>query len=319
MAIKRVKNPESFGALDIALKAMTVAVGPGARGVALAMLASLPLLAGQAKAPSPAVTPMLKGIVEQPCPPPLLVPAIVMAERQAGFDPKAPSPRAEAVESLDVVRWYEARAERAKTDWANLCRYRADNAALSRRAPPKVVFIGDSITELWLDADPAFFGPGMIDRGISGQTSQQILARFYQDVVELRPQAVHIMAGTNDVAGNLGPSRARDVINNIAAMVDIAKANHIAVVLGSIPPVAEFDWVPGLVPASKIAALNTELRALAVRRGVIFANYHAAMVGSDGGMRAGISSDGVHPNRKGYAIMEPLASSDLKKALHAPR
>lgn len=319
MAIKRVKNSESIDALDVALKAMTGAVGPGARGVALAMLASLPLLAGQAKAQSPAVTPMLKGIVEQPCPPPLLVPAIVTAERQAGFDSKAPSPRAEAVESLDVVRWYEARAERAKTDWANLCRYRADNAALSPRAPPRVVFIGDSITEWWLDADPAFFGPGMIDRGISGQTSQQILARFYQDVVELRPQSVHILAGTNDVAGNLGPSRARDVINNIAAMVDIAKANRIAVVLGSMQPVAKFDWSPGLTPAATIAALNTELRALAVRRGVIFADYHTAMVGSDGGMRTGISSDGVHPNRKGYAIMEPIASSALKTALHAPR
>ena len=292
---------------------------PVAMSVALAMAASMPFWAGQAKAQSIVVTPAQMGIVEQPCPSPLPVPAIVVAARQAGFDSKAQSPSAEVVEPPDVVRWYEARAERTKTDWANLCRFRTENAALSRSAPPRVVFIGDSITEWWLDADPAFFGPGMVDRGIGGQISQQMLAGFYQDVVELQPQAVHILAGTNDVAGNLGPSRARDVINNIAAMIDVAKANHIAVVLGSIPPVAEFDWSPGLAPTSKIVALNTELRALAVRRGMIFADYHTAMVGSDGGMLNGISSDGVYPNRKGYAIMASIASSALKKALHAPR
>jgi len=288
------------------------------RRVVFALLASVPFLAGQARAQATAAAPAPKGIVEQPCPPPLPVPGIVLAERRAGFEGKAPPSSAEVVEPPDVTRWYDARAERAKTDWANLCYYRAGNAALSRSPRPRVVFVGDSITEWWLDADPAFFGRGMIDRGIAGQTSQQILARFYQDVVELRPRAVHIVAGGNDVAGNLGPSRARDVINNIAAMVDIARANRIAVVLGAIPPVAEFGWSPGLVPAPTIAALNRELRALAARRGVIFANYHAAMVGSDGGMQIGISSDGVHPNRKGYAIMEPIASSALKKALHAP-
>ena len=287
------------------------------RGVAITLVASAPFLTSQARAQSPAAASAQVGIVAQPCPPPLAVPAIVTAERQAGFAGKVQSPNAETVEPPEVTRWYDARAERAKTDWANLCYYRAGNAALSRSPRPRVVLVGDSITEWWLDADPAFFGRGMIDRGIASQTSQQILARFYQDVVELRPRAVHIMAGANDVAGNLGPSRARDVINNIAAMIDIAKENRIAVILGSILPAADFEWSPGVAPAPKIAALNRDLRALAIRRGVIFADYHAAMVRSDGGMRAGISSDGVHPNRKGYAIMEPIASSALKKALHA--
>lgn len=255
------------------------------------------------------------GIVDQPCPPPMAAPANLVAARQSAFDPKSPPPGPDVFAAPDVVAWFQANAERSKKDWANLCRYRAENEAMAKQPPPRVLFIGDSITEAWIEADPAFFGATMIDRGISGQTSQQVLARFYQDVIALHPKAVHILAGTNDVAGNLGPSRAQDVINNIAAMIDIAKAHHIAVVLGSIPPAADFVWRLGLRPAEKIIAINRELRKLARLRKVVFADYHRAMADTGGGMRNGLSSDGVHPNLAGYAIMEPLARSGLKTAL----
>lgn len=251
------------------------------------------------------------GIVDQPCPPPLLVPVVLETALNAAFDPQSKPPGAEVSGSPEVIQWRQANAERAKTDWANLCRYRAENNALARQKPPHIIFIGDSITESWIAADPDFFASGMVNRGIRGQTSQQILARFYQDVVALNPRYVHILAGTNDVAGNLGPSRSQDVVNNIAAMIDIAKANRIRVILGAILPAADFGWRPGLQPAAKIAALNVELRKLARQRDVRFVDYYKAMAALDGGMLPGVSSDGVHPNRRGYEIME----SSLRPAI----
>lgn len=251
------------------------------------------------------------GIVAQPCPPSLPTPAKVIAYRLALLGPDAPPSAKEVFASPEVVDWSKANAERAKTDWANLCRYRADNEAIVDHPRPEIVFIGDSITEAWINADPAFFAAGRVDRGISGQTSQQILARFYQDVVALQPKAVHILAGSNDVAGNQGPTRDRDILNNVAAMIDIASANNIKVILGALPPASDFYWRPGLEPAAKIVALNGRLRELAQRRRAVFVDYHAALVGEDGGMRTGLSFDGVHPNRTGYGIMAATMKSAL--------
>jgi lysophospholipase L1-like esterase len=186
--------------------------------------------------------------------------------------------------------------ERAATDWAGLCRHRAANEAL---APGKarVVFIGDSITENWLMADPEFFSGAIVNRGIGAQTSAQMLLRFRADVVALRPAVVHILAGTNDVAGNNGPIRPRDFQNNIESMVEIARANGIRVVIGSIPPAAAFSWQPALRPAPRIAALNEWLRAYAAHNRLRYVDYHAALRGPAGELQPALGNDGVHPHR----------------------
>ena len=176
------------------------------------------------------------------------------------------------------------------------------------------MFIGDSITEFWLRTAPGLFAAGVVDRGVSGQTCPQIMARFYQDAVRLRPRVVHIMCGTNDVAGNTGPTSPDDYANAVLAMIDMARANGIAVVIGSILPAGAFSWRIGYRPAPEIAALNAWLRDLAQQRGLVFADYYAAMVGPDGAMKPGLANDGVHPNAAGYAIMEPIARAALAEA-----
>ena len=143
-----------------------------------------------------------------------------------------------------------------------------------------------------------------MDRGVSGQTSAQLVLRFQQDVVALHPKAVHILVGTNDVAGNTGPERAEDLKNNIRAMVTMAKANHIRVILGSIPPTGGFPWRPGIDAKAQIPALNAWLATYAKAEGATFVNYYGALAGPDGAMKPDISRDGVHPLIPGYALME---------------
>jgi lysophospholipase L1-like esterase len=202
--------------------------------------------------------------------------------------------------------------ERAKSDWPNLCKYRGANAALT--APTKVVFIGDSITEGWVTADPRLFTDGVIGRGISGQTSPQILLRFFQDVIELRPQVVHIMAGTNDIAGNTGPTTEQAFKNNIIAMVTLARAHHIQVALASILPASSFSWKPGLKPAVTIKELNNWLRSYAQKSHIRYVDYYAVLNDTEGGFKAELSDDGVHPNRDGYAAMRKPALVGIGKA-----
>jgi lysophospholipase L1-like esterase len=200
-------------------------------------------------------------------------------------------------------------------DWAWLCRYQAENRAAASLPPPEAVFIGDSITEGWLKGDAAFFSPARLDRGISGQTSPQMLLRFQQDVIALRPRVVHIMAGTNDIGGNTGPTSAEAYQNNIRAMVDMAQASRVAVVLASIPPAAKFYWRPALQPAAHVRDLNLWLRDFALARGLVYADYYTVLTDADGGMRAEFSGDGVHPNAAGYAAMRPVAERALQQAL----
>ncbi len=207
-------------------------------------------------------------------------------------------------------------AERQAKDWANLCRYAADNVTLAESGKPvSTVFLGDSITEYWQQGDPAFFFDKIQDRGISGQTTAQILLRFYPDVVALKPRVVHIMAGTNDVAGNLGPVSDDTIIANITAMLDIAKANKIRVVLASIPPARFMSWKPGLTPAPRINALNQRLQQLAKARGAVYVDYHSRLKDEQGGFHAALANDGVHPNRDAYAIMRPMAEKAIAQAL----
>ena len=163
-------------------------------------------------------------------------------------------------------------------------------------------------------ADPAFFSAARLDRGICGQTSAQMLLRFHADVVALKPKVVHILAGTNDVAGNLGPSRPEDFKNNIRAMAEIADASGIAVVLGAIPPADRFLWRAGLMPAAQIGELNAWLKGFAASRGYVFADYHGAMATPEGAMRPAFSKDYVHPNRAGYGVMAPIAQAALDEA-----
>lgn len=203
-------------------------------------------------------------------------------------------------------------------DWANLSRYREENAKLAKpsRNEKRVVFMGNSITEGWIRTDPEFFAKnGYINRGISGQTTPQMLLRFRQDVVALRPAVVVILAGTNDIAGNTGPSTLEMIQDNLASMTEIARSNGIQVVLSSVLPVSDYPWAPGMEPAGKIAELNAWMKKYAIRHGAIFLDYYPALADEQKGMKAEYSGDGVHPNAEGYKVMEPLAQKAVKKAL----
>jgi len=200
--------------------------------------------------------------------------------------------------------------ETGKLDLYGLCRYRDDNAAL--RSKPDLLLYGDSITEGWVNADPAFFGTQVVGRGISGQTSAQMLVRFHADVVALQPRRVQIMAGTNDVAGNQGPTSEQAWANNIMAMVEIARAHGIEPVLASIPPAASFWWRKEVKPAERIVRLNVWLRDYAKQQSLRYVDYYSVLVGEGGALKYEYGEDGVHPNATGYAVMRPLAEALLK-------
>jgi acyl-CoA thioesterase-1 len=256
------------------------------------------------------------GITDTPCVP-LPTPAAVEAWRVKTYAPDnakmIPPPMAEAGAYL------KAYTDARKTDWADLCHYRDDNVRLMAQpqSARDVVFMGDSITEGWKYGDPAFFTGGWVDRGISGQTTPQMLLRFPADVLALHPRVVHIMAGTNDIAGNTGPTTMDAIVGNIAAMVTLAKAAGIRVVLAGAPPAAVFKWSPGLKPAPQIAALNARLRELAMREKVTFVDYGAVLGMPDGAMKDALTLDGVHPNAAGYAVMGPMAKKAVAAALAA--
>ena len=207
---------------------------------------------------------------------------------------------------------------RLHRDWAWLGRYAQANAALIPDSRyPRIVFIGDSITEGWFDKVPAFFTSGRIDRGIGGQTTPQMLLRFRADVIDLHPAVVQIMGGTNDIAGNTGPMTLTQTKANIMSMAELARANGIRVILASIPPADYFPWRPGLETADKIAAMNAWLRDYAARTDATYADYWSAL--HDGrALRASLTDDGVHPNDAGYAVMAPVAEGAIRAALAKP-
>lgn len=203
-------------------------------------------------------------------------------------------------------------------DWANLARYREANAALGPPAEneERVVFMGNSITEMWGKVHPEFFaGKPYINRGISGQTTPQMLVRFRPDVIALQPKVVVILAGTNDIAGNTGPATLEMIEDNIASMADLANAHGIRVVLASVLPAARYSWAPGVQPAEKITALNQWIRQYAEANGFIYLDYHTPMADDTGGLKKAYSEDGVHPNLAGYQVMAPLAEAAIEQAL----
>ncbi|HEY2065891.1 MAG TPA: SGNH/GDSL hydrolase family protein [Gemmatimonadaceae bacterium] len=208
--------------------------------------------------------------------------------------------------------------ERVRNDWANLARYREANARLGPPAAGenRVVFFGNSITEAWAPLFPQMFpGKPYVGRGISGQTTPQLLVRFRQDVVALKPKVVVILAGTNDIAGNTGPSSLEMIEDNLASMSEIARANGIRVVLSSVLPVYDYPWKPGLQPAPKIIALNAWMKRYAATTGAVYLDYHSAMKDSRDGLPPELAKDGVHPTEAGYRIMARLVEPAIAEAL----
>jgi lysophospholipase L1-like esterase len=278
----------------------------------LALLGAIVLAdptAALAQAPSPPAQ-----MSDSPCPPPPPAPPREMLEAMLKPGAKPPPMPAQGDETLR--EYLRKHAEDLARDFADTCRYKSDNEAVLKGAHPTAVFMGDSITEAWGVGDTSMFTHGVIDRGISGQTSPQMLVRFYQDVVALHPQAVHIMAGTNDVAGNTGPSSPDDFKNNIRAMVELARANHIRVVLASILPAERFPWRPDIQPVAQIRQLNAWLRKFADQHRLTYADYYSSLTTPSGAFRPELSNDGVHPNSDGYAAMRPIADAALQKAMH---
>jgi lysophospholipase L1-like esterase len=224
--------------------------------------------------------------------------------------PAVAAPLAVSVQRMEVEN---ARMTAELQDWAQLGRYRAADLALPATEPGRVVFYGDSITDAWVLNGGKFFpGKPYVNRGISGQTTPQMLVRFRQDVVDLHPEAVVILAGTNDIAGNTGPSTPEMIEDNFKGMVEIAQANGIRVILASVTPAAQYPWRPSVtgVPQT-IEALNAWLKDYCVQEKLTYLDYWTAMAGPDGGMKPGISRDGVHPNAAGYAIMQPMAEAAI--------
>jgi lysophospholipase L1-like esterase len=211
------------------------------------------------------------------------------------------------------------RAQRILKDWANLGRYAPDNAKVGAPAPgeDRVVFMGDSITDAWGRRMGRFFpGKPYLNRGISGQTTPQMLIRFRPDVLALQPKAVVILAGTNDIAGNTGPMTLEQIEGNLQSMAELAKANGIRVVLCSVLPVCDsIRPQSDRRPMEKIKALNAWIQEYAGKSGAVYLDYFSAMLDDKGVLRQDLTYDGLHPNDAGYAVMEPLAAAAIAKAL----
>ncbi|MDD2798346.1 MAG: SGNH/GDSL hydrolase family protein [Bacteroidales bacterium] len=204
-------------------------------------------------------------------------------------------------------------------DWANLNRFAKENDSLKSTpaVEDRVVMMGNSITEGWSKFNPAFFAkhPNMVNRGISGQTTPQMLLRFRADVIALHPKAVVILAGINDIAGNTGPSTLEMIEDNISSMVDLATSNGVKVVLSSVLPAYDFYWNLGQRPADKVVALNKWIKSYAQLRGCSYVDYFTPMADERKGLKKEYSEDGVHPNLKGYELMDPLLEAALANIL----
>jgi len=220
---------------------------------------------------------------------------------------------------LTISFFAMANASCSQQDWADLNHYRNANQSLKEdpaSGKNKVILMGDSIIEYWLTCDHSFFSDNPYsDRGISGQTTPQMLLRFRQDVIELKPEVVVILGGTNDISGSTGPSTLDMIMDNIASMADLAKANHIKVVLCSVLPAFHYPWKFNVEPAEKIVALNKLIEAYAKANDLTYVDFHSVMKTSQNGMKQEYSNDGVHPNPTGYMVMKPLVQQAIAATL----
>jgi lysophospholipase L1-like esterase len=244
----------------------------------------------------------------------------VSAHAQTPAPSPSPDPCAE-------VKTQAARLESRLKDWPNLARYREDNAktAAPARDEKRVVFMGDSITDGWDDPKYGGFFPGKpyVDRGISGQTTPQMLIRFRPDVIALKPAVVVILAGTNDIAGNTGPMTLASIEDNLTTMAELSRAHGIRVVLSSLLPVSDYEKNKegkqiirtAQRPPEQIKALNEWMRKYAAENGLTYLDYYSAMIDDKGFLKDDLSEDGLHPNAKGYAVMAPLAEQAIASAL----
>ena len=204
-------------------------------------------------------------------------------------------------------------------DWANLKRFQQENSELllPKANEHRVVFMGNSITEGWLSIRPEFFkNKPYVNRGISGQTTPQMLLRFRQDVIHLKPSTVVLLAGINDIAENTGPSTIEMIANNIISMAELAKANHINVIICSVLPANNFPWREGLKPAEKVRKLNAILQSYSYENKLAYVDYYSAMVNDSNGLKKELGEDGIHPNKNGYLIMEPILEKAIKKYIN---
>ncbi len=214
--------------------------------------------------------------------------------------------------------WKKKSGDLLHNDWANLGKYAADNKQLppTKTGENRVVFMGNSITEFWKERDSIFFeGKPYIDRGISGQTTPQMLVRFKEDVINLQPKLVVILAGINDIAENTGPIALENVFGNIVSMAVLAKANNIKVVLSSVLPANHFPWRPEIAPAEKVIQLNDMIKAYANKNNIVYVDYYSAMVDEKKGLKTELTYDGVHPTTAGYKVMGPLVEKAIAEAL----
>jgi lysophospholipase L1-like esterase len=212
------------------------------------------------------------------------------------------------------------RAHQALNDWPNLGRYRDADA---KTPPPaagenRVVFMGDSITDGWGKGQAPFFpGKPYINRGISGQTTPQMLVRFRPDVINLKPKVVVTLAGTNDIAGNTGAETLENIEDNLASMSELARANGIRVVLAAVMPVCDsLRQQTVRRPPQQILALNDWIKSYTAKNGFVYLDYYSAMVDSSGMFKQELTYDCLHPNDAGYAVMAPLAERAIADALH---
>jgi len=217
---------------------------------------------------------------------------------------------------LLVCSYFSAHAQKTKEkDWANVKRYEAANEEVGpfKASAKSVIYMGDSITDFWIKVDSTFWaGKPYLDRGISGQTTTQMLVRFRQDVINLKPKAVVILAGINDIAENNGPIKTEDIFGNIKSMAILAKEAKIKVILCSVLPANEFRWRPEINPVDKVSALNALIKDYAKQNNIAYVDYFSKMADAEKGLPLALAKDGVHPTLAGYQIMDTL----VEKAIH---
>jgi lysophospholipase L1-like esterase len=260
-----------------------------------------------------------------------LLSCLVLLISTATASAQAPNPSPSPPDPCAEITTRATRAETKLKDWPALARYREANAATTApaRDERRVVFMGDSITDGWQNPKYGGFFPGKpyIDRGISGQTTPQMLTRFRPDVIALQPKVVVILAGTNDIAGNTGPMTLQAIEDNLASMFELAHANGIRVVFASILPISDYEKTregqqiiqSRQRPPEKITALNAWMKTYAASHGGVYLDYFSAMANDQGFLKAELSEDGLHPNKQGYDIMAPLAEHAIAAALRSRR